>query len=68
MRLGRRQTATIITSEFSIYSTCQAIFFCNVKPQIYSRDRSEMYLCLHSSRSEFTPTEVSRLDPAGGMA
>jgi hypothetical protein len=23
--------------------------------QGYSRDRSEMYLCLHSSRSEFMP-------------
>ena len=68
MRLGRSQTATKITSEFSIYSPCQAILFCNVKPQVYSRDRSEMYLCLHSSRSEFTPTEVSRLGPAGRMA
>jgi hypothetical protein len=51
--------------KFSIYSPCQAIFFffrwlllaCVVHLQFqcqgYIRDRSEMYLCLHSFRSEF---------------
>jgi hypothetical protein len=39
--------------------------------QGYSRDRSEMYFCLHSSRSEITlnscRSEVSRLGPTCGM-
>jgi hypothetical protein len=52
-------------TKFSIYSPCQAIFFfrwlllaCVVhlfQCQGYIRDRSEMYLCLHSFLSEFMP-------------
>jgi hypothetical protein len=55
-------------TKFSIYSPCKAIFFfrwlflaCVVhlfQCQGYIRDRSEMYLCLHSFRSEFMPAEV----------
>ena len=36
--------------------------------QGYSRDRSEMYLRLHSSRLNSCRSEVSRLGPAGGMS